>query len=850
MFSDATFHTQFTNWLKAELNLRMEKFNSDEKELVYQKSCEYLKNQALKKDVENVFDSILGTNNIVQTLDSITACRSDFLKKQVMQKSFSIDIQILSFIEYQKQWKKIASILHQDGKVSTIKYHGNNIIAHKCSIFYFTKHIISYDIQQNQNKLLEYYDELQNLKKHIKTLEEENLRLKHEIILMKEDSKTKDQKIQTLQQHNTELLQDIQTTKEENILLKKEPEFEGKSIAYKTCYLLWKQAEENETRPVHNKTYIEDLKPIFVIFSMFGKKVYAFAYQTLGFPSFITTMTYKKELANYHFGSALEDKLIFNGEISNLKTLIDCFLPENRTENESKGVLVVDAASIRANISINEKGVVTGLKEKLVLSEEETNVLLNDEKKFRQFCIEKLDNAVRAIFVILYAPLDPTLKAFPICEITALNGSANDEITDKMKQIRKELEELKIKVIGFGNDGDKHYLKAAKEFLEIAVRSFQEQTDQTLSECFEEFMETLVFYDPLHNGKNNRYFLSDPEFLFFWVDEESTKYNVDDLKAIIDPNLLSTSEITKMDDNLALKLFSEKNIHSCIQNKRMDLAFALLPTTLLFQAIFKEELSRAERIRRLSIGFALILLYAYDSKQHLIEKGYTQREYKDRNKHRGSRIWPSTFCGKYLEMIFGTVKVLCENTKIHMGSLGSHLIEHWFGLIRKLTQQNYELSAFFDATRKTILYNTLCSELGVNTKIEKRMSDSGVKIMQENEELDLRPLGYYICIAYKIAKECGMPIFEAGNVIDIIQKYEKDVEYSSLTDLFPTIDMKKPNKTMSMRKDGFGKAPGAVQYGTHRANTQLQKLAIKPVKPKRKNRSLKGKSINGVPEAK
>lgn len=775
-------------------------------------------------------------------------------------------MQILACCDYFPHWKYIKSLLNTEEKEGTIQYHGNSIASHSKSIFYVSK---SFSYKQNSStdscilkKIHELEQETKKLKAEItgkeirnSILEKDNNIFKQNITKLTETIDELNKKIQSLKIENLNLQNSISQLKKNNMALQNEikkmeeqenTDLTDKSLVYKTCYKLWKQAKNNEGKTT-NRSYDEALKPIFVLFVLLGKKVYALAYQTLGFPSYQTAVNYKKEESKKYFGDTFENKTIFNGTLDNIKTLVECFMPNDKEERDENAVLVVDAASIRANITIEENGVVEGLIKPLTISKEEATELILDEDKFRKFCYDKLDEAAQAIFVILVAPIDPSLNTFPICEITANSGAATDEITNTMDKLKLYLKSTGVNIIGYGNDGDKHYLTAAMEFIKMAMNSFEEDISKPLAYCFDSFTNTIVFYDPLHNGKNNRYFLSDPRFLFFWIDEQATKYHVEELKQIIDPNVLSTSSFTKMDDNLALKLFSEKSIAACIEKERKDLAFALLPTTLLFQAIFKEDMSRHERIRRLSIGFAIVFLYSYDGKLHKEEKQYKQNEYKS---EKGSRIWPNTFCGKYLEMIYGTIKELSLNRRINLGSLGSHLIEHWFGLIRKLTHQNFELKAFQDATRNTLLYRATSNEIGVKTSADKRKSDSGVKLLNENEDISLQPFGKDLWIAYKIARECGMPIFESDSHEEVMKpEFNVDLDYNSLDDLFH--EVQEQNKSMmSMRKSGIGKVPGAIQSGTHNANSQLNNLVVEAVYPKRRSRSMRGKTFKGMYESK
>ena len=96
-----------------------------------------------------------------------------------------------------------------------------------------------------------------------------------------------------------------------------------------------------------------------------------------------------------------------------------------------------------------------------------------------------------------------------------------------------------------------------------------------------------------------------------------------------------------------------------------------------------------------------------------------------------------------------------------------------------------------------------------------------------------------------------MPIFESRLHEDLMKpELNEDLDYTCLNDLFPEIHETVCKKIMSMRQSGIGKAPGAIQNGTHNANAQLSKLVVETVDPKRKSRSMKGKRSKGLYEAK
>lgn len=203
----------------------------------------------------------------------------------------------------------------------------------------------------------------------------------------------------------------------------------------------------------------------------------------------------------------------------------------------------------------------------------------------------------------------------------------------------------------------------------------------------------------------------------------------------------------------------------------MTIAFALLPTSLLFEAIFGD-ITRTERIEYLSIGFALILLYSYEAQAQQGANNYTQRSNRSKDGSECVRVFPESFCSKYLELTYSLINQLALNTRIHLGSLGSHKLEHFFGLIRRLTYDDYSPQAFERITRKALLYKSLCKTLNCSIKIDKRKSDSGSKLEKDTDAPILLPFAAYLSTAFSILNDCGIPLFYENLGKSFIENYK------------------------------------------------------------------------------
>ena len=538
---------------------------------------------------------------------------------------------------------------------------------------------------------------------------------------------------------------------------------------------------------------------------------------------------YKKYKTQQLFGSSASNPNLFNGDDENVSLLIDTLFPKNITEEQKNVILAIDAASVRANITIDENGLVTGLKNRMTLDKTEAKTLIDNESKFKEFCVSHIKEAIQAIFTVLLIPLDNSIEAFPICEIAAECGNATEEILQKLDSLKNVVERKDLNVIGFACDGDPQYLEDANIFLKECIDGFLINNDEPITRNFSNMLRRIVFYDALHLGKNNRYYYSDDCELFVWVNPEAERISCRDFEEIgISKDILDKTA-NKMDDNLALRLFTFDNIKKCLINGKRALAFALLPMTLLFKAIFGDA-ERQERINYLSIGFALMFLYVNEANDQGNINKYTQKNYHIKHGKSEVRLFPSNFCAKYLELTYNLIHQLSLNTKIHLGALGSHILEHWFGLVRRLAYNDFTPQTFDIITKKVMLFKSLCKSLKCTTKVEKRKSDSGCILDKDEKDPVLKPIGSYIGCAYIILNECGIPLMHADKYETLKNAYLDSMDVTSIDSLLEmnadkrSITKKKKTSMQTFRKLGIGVANSVNQKITYTVNADIMKI--------------------------
>lgn len=96
---------------------------------------------------------------------------------------------------------------------------------------------------------------------------------------------------------------------------------------------------------------------------------------------------------------------------------------------------------------------------------------------------------------------------------------------------------------------------------------------------------------------------------------------------------------------------------------------------------------------------------------------------------------------KFLLLCASLLSVMSLPMKIRLGALGSHLLEHFFGRIRRLSHGDNRDSTFRRQARNIFVENLLASEIGYCIRITKRVSDSGANL--EDEVFDRSLLNSY-----------------------------------------------------------------------------------------------------------
>jgi hypothetical protein len=199
--------------------------------------------------------------------------------------------------------------------------------------------------------------------------------------------------------------------------------------------------------------------------------------------------------------------------------------------------------------------------------------------------------------------------------------------------------------------------------------------------------ELRRFFDMWHAIKNDKTgkthaTYGEPQYLLPGVGTSSISR--DSLREIgVTESLLDTNPYKEMDDLSARLVFSLGHLRLAQQSGDSALALALLPGYLLHASALLANLRRGECICRLSLFLAIMLKYVliWDSTRD-----------GNRTTYRRNAAFSRELCAKYITLI----AELMKNTGLNLVVLGSHLLEHFFALIKRLMGA-YQTAADFSA---------------------------------------------------------------------------------------------------------------------------------------------------------
>lgn len=472
-----------------------------------------------------------------------------------------------------------------------------------------------------------------------------------------------------------------------------------------------------------NRFASEKLREFFILVSFHGRSVIELLKKTFAFPSWRSISTWKKDFLDKY-------KINFDGSEESLLQIVEAIYDGEM--HDKRVVVAVDAVSVSPNISISSDGKVTGLIQLDHIEPSEALNVIRSPEDFGAFVEKYAHQAIRYFFVLYLCPLDRNYISIPICMIAQTSGNANRSITSKFDEVLQNLRSIGFDVIGEAYDGDPGWLSRAIAFAQEICKNVLEKPDLSLEDLAEISVHvssgTYMYEDMLHLVKCDRYRKASGAALCPTLYDASPTITRDSFEEAGIPRwIIDNNKYTKMDDSLPLKFFTLDNIERLRKQERHDLAFSLLPSTLLIEAVLNENYSREERLSLLSFGFSIIYIYYIELQDYTSNK-YAQPQSTSKAKGKGKcvTLYEKKYCSKYLSLCAALSVQISQKNAIDLGALGSHYLEHFFGHVRRVSKGDDSADMFISKCNDAIMKHIISKKLEINTHEVKRVSSSGV----------------------------------------------------------------------------------------------------------------------------
>ena len=481
--------------------------------------------------------------------------------------------------------------------------------------------------------------------------------------------------------------------------------------------------------------------PLYLLMARCGEGLWNLFVEHLGFPCWRTIQRWRSG-AFEEYGISRE---LLNGEIPNLERLFrmyfgDCY-------EAKRVILAVDAAGVSPRIIVHKNGQIDGfINEDASVTEEEASVLRNSLQSLREFAREHHTDIVKDFFVVFVCPLESFRGGFPILLYPKGNGVADPQFISRVLQLIDNVRRCDIDVVGLSCDGDHGYLRFVTEMansmdtIDVTRPLHQQQVD-TL----------MIFEDLLHLAKCVRYRFVCGSRLCPYPHENVT-VSVQDFERIgVFPWVLDNSQVRKMDDFLPIMFFNVDNFTRGLDLGMPQVSLCVLPMTLMLSAVMNSELTRQQRLDYLSRAWAFFWCYkqAYRNSLPQIPRHKT-RKLKGENQFMA--LYDFNTLDKALSLCYSLSRVIADGRAVHLGALGTHWLEHFFGNVRRLCNKN-DSPANFERSLLLLMLNKAMFHEEQQPINRKRLSDSGAILYnEENDVLPSMPLGSFIFEAAMILR--------------------------------------------------------------------------------------------------
>lgn len=168
----------------------------------------------------------------------------------------------------------------------------------------------------------------------------------------------------------------------------------------------------------------------------------------------------------------------------------------------------------------------------------------------------------------------------------------------------------------------------------------------------------------------------------------------------------------------------------------------LLPPALLLQVFYNKNLDRNAKYDLLNIGAAIIFIHVVS-----LSNNKTPLDKNENLPINGQAL------NKYLLLAASLAPLFLDPRPFDLADCTSHLLEHFFGLIRRFASGNDTKEKFEECIQKAICLSDFLPKLGIDNKISGRHGQDSGAIVQEGELCQMlkeTKFGHYVKGAWNL----------------------------------------------------------------------------------------------------
>lgn len=409
-------------------------------------------------------------------------------------------------------------------------------------------------------------------------------------------------------------------------------------------------------------------------------------------------------------------------DISKLPDYLECLsqqLGEKMAEiSQFGGFLAVDAMSLRPHVFVTKNGLVQGLLENEFLDDAEVTQMKTNYEEYERYVASLRNKTITDSFIYQYQPLSASARCFTVFIEPSTQGKATGSQIDRLNELALLLTEYGFPVQGFAFDGDTTYARLHGLFFNAYNKKISQSTDFNNFSVIE---DRSIVSDPLHLIKRARYRLLSCFVHGDFENVTTSLISVDLLKKELDlPSVVfSDASYTKMQDDLAVRLFSLKTIAYLFEMRNYSVLSYFLPICLLCVSLEERNLQVNDKISLLELGFYYMLAY-----NNMLMELKSQLPQKKSRTDKHVCPFDASFAREYCNTVCSILQVLYKmNGTVGINRIGSNPVEHLFGLIRMKSHSVHTYDKMLQVMTKSLLQQRFIHEMGEGQRIDRRLSD-------------------------------------------------------------------------------------------------------------------------------